>query len=316
MSEKKIIAVMGATGAQGGGLVNAILNDSNSEFKVRAITRNASSDKAKKLTEKGVELVIADSNDTESLKKAFEGAYGAFCVTNYWELYSPEKEMEQAKNLANAVKEAGVKHVIWSTLEDTRKWIPVEDNRMPTLMEKYKVPHFDSKGEADKFFEEANVPVTYLVASFYWENMIYFGLNPKKGPDGKLALTLPMGNKKLAGVASEDIGKTAYGIFKAGDKYIGSYIGVAGDHLTITEMADKMSKALDKEIVYNEISPDTFRSFGFPGADDMGNMFQHHRDFQKDYLDIRNIDVCKSLNPELQSFDTWLSKNKERIPLE
>ncbi len=316
MSNKKIIAVIGATGAQGGSLVRAILNDPSSNFIPRAITRNAGSDKAKEIAQKGVEVVSADLDDSESLKKAFDGAYGAFCVTNYWELLSPEKEKAQVKNMALAAKDAGLKHIIWSTLEDTKKWIPLSDDRMPTLMEKYKVPHFDGKGESDKYFEEAGVPTTYLIASFYWENLIYFGLGPKKGPDGKLALTYPMGDKKLGGVSAEDIGKTAYGIFKAGEKYIGKRVGVAGEHLTIKEMAEKLSKALGKEVVYNEVSPDTFRSFGFPGADDIGNMFQHHRDFQKDYLEIRNIDICRSLNPELKNFDMWLKENKDRIPLE
>jgi uncharacterized protein YbjT (DUF2867 family) len=316
MSDKKVITVLGATGAQGGGLVNAILNDPSGDFVPRAITRNAGSDKAKALANKGVEVVTADADDIESLKKAFKGAYGAFCVTNYWEYFSPEREMSQVKNMVIAAKDAKLKHVIWSTLEDSRKWIPLNDDRMPTLMEKYKVPHFDGKGESDKFFEEAGVPTTYLVASFYWENMIYFGSGPKKGPDGKLALTFPMADKKLAGVAVDDIGKTAYGIFKAGDKYINKRVGVAGEHLTIKEMADKLSKALAQEVVYNEVSPDTYRSFGFPGADDAGNMFQFHADFQKDYLEVRNIDVCRSLNPDLKNFDKWLEENKDHIPLE
>jgi uncharacterized protein YbjT (DUF2867 family) len=316
MPDKKIIAVIGATGAQGGGLVRAILNDPNSDFIPRAVTRNINSDKAKELANKDIEIVTADLDNIESLKKAFNGAYGAFCVTNYWELLSPEKEKAQVKNMAFAAKDAGLKHVIWSTLEDTKKWIPLSDDRMPTLMEKYKIPHFEGKGESDKYFEEAGVPTTYLIASFYWENLIYFGLGPKKGPDGKLALTYPMGDKKLAGVAAEDIGKTAYGILKSGNKYIGKKVGVAGEHLTIKEMAEKLSKALGKEVVYNEVSPDTFRSFGFPGADDVGNMFQHHRDFQKDYLEVRNIDICRSLNPELQNFNMWLAENKDRIPLE
>jgi uncharacterized protein YbjT (DUF2867 family) len=316
MSDKKVIAVLGATGAQGGGLVNAILNDQSGDFVPRAITRNAGSDNAKELANRGVEVVTADADDIESLMKAFKGAYGTFCVTNYWEYFSPEREISQVKNMALAAKDAELKHVIWSTLEDSRKWIPLDDDRMPTLMKKYKVPHFDGKGESDKFFEEAGVPTTYLVASFYWENLIYFGQGPKKGPDGKLALTYPMADKKLAGVAVEDIGKTAYGIFKAGDKYIGKRVGVAGEHLTINQMADKLGKALGKEIVYNEVSPDTYRGFGFPGADDMGNMFQFHTDFQKDYLEVRDIDVCRSLNPNLKNFDKWLEENKDHIPLE
>ena len=148
MSEKKIIAVVGATGAQGSGLVRAIMNDPSGGFTARALTRDVNSDKAKALTDLGAEVVAADVNDAESLKQAFKGAYGAFCITFFWEHFSPEKEKEHARAMADAASDAGVQHVIWSTLEDTRKWIPLNDDSMPTLMEKYKVPHFDAKGEA------------------------------------------------------------------------------------------------------------------------------------------------------------------------
>ena len=130
---------------------------------------------------------------------AFAGAYGAFLLTNFWEHFSPERELTQARNMAQAVKAAGVQHVIWSTLEDTRKWVPLEDNRMPTLMGKYKVPHFDAKGEADEIFRQLGVPTTFLLTAFYWDNFIYFGAGPQRGPDGTLALTFPMDDKRLPG---------------------------------------------------------------------------------------------------------------------
>ena len=148
-------------------MVRAILGDKDSQFSVRALTRNANSDKAKELASMGAEVVQADVDDVESLKQAFTGAYGAFCVTFFWEHFSPEKEGAQVKAMAQAAKAAGLQHVIWSTLEDTRKWIPLSDDRMPTLMDKYKVPHFDAKGESDKVFEESGVPTTYLLTSFY-----------------------------------------------------------------------------------------------------------------------------------------------------
>ncbi|MBI3804123.1 MAG: NmrA/HSCARG family protein [Nitrospirae bacterium] len=316
MADKKIIAVVGATGAQGGGLVRAILNDKSGAFAARAITRNVNSDKAKALAQQGVEVVAADIDDVESLKKAFNGAYGAFCVTNFWEHFSAEKEVTQAKNMAEAAKQAGVQHVIWSTLEDTRKWVPLSDNRMPTLHGKYKVPHFDGKGEADPLFSKAGAPTTLLLTSFYWDNLIYFGMGPKKGPDGKLALTMPMGDKKLPGIAAEDIGKCALGIFKKGREYIGKTVGIAGEHLTGAQMAASLTKALGQAVRYNDVPPEVYRSFGFPGADDLGNMFQFKRDFNDDFCRARNLDVARSLNPSLQTFDQWLAQNKSRIPLE
>jgi len=312
---KKVIAVVGATGAQGGGLVRAILNDKNGPFTARAITRNADSDKAKALADAGAEVVTADLDDVKSLKKAFEGAHAAYCVTNFWEHFKPEKEISQARNMAQAAKDAGVKHVIWSTLEDTRQSIPLSDDRMPTLMGKYKVPHFDGKGEANAVFTELGVPTTFLLTSFYWDNFIHFGMGPKKGADGKLAITLPMGSRKLAGIAAEDIGKTAYAIFEDGDEMIGKTVGIAGGHLTGEQMAKSLSKALGQTVIYNAVSPAAFRAFGFPGADDLGNMFQFNSEFEQDCCDARNISETKSLNPELQTFDRWLGENKSRIPL-
>ncbi|MBI3698702.1 MAG: NmrA family NAD(P)-binding protein [Acidobacteria bacterium] len=168
MAEKKIIAVVGATGAQGGGLVRAILKDGSSGLTARALTRDVNSDKAKELGSLGAEVVAADVYDVESLKRSFQGAYGAFCVTFFWAHFSPEKELAGATAMARAAKHAGVEHVIWSTLEDTRKWVPLSDNRMPTLIGKYKVLHFDSKGEADRVFTELGLPATFLLTSFYW----------------------------------------------------------------------------------------------------------------------------------------------------
>ncbi len=316
MAEKKIIAVAGATGAQGGGLVRAIQSDPGSPFRARALTRDTSSDKAKILASLGAEVVQADVDDTESLKKAFDGAYGAYCVTFYWAHSSPEREVANGFNLARATKAAGLRHVIWSTLEDTRNWVPLGDRRMPTLMGKYKVPHFDAKGEADHAFTDLGVPTTFLLASFYWDNFIYFGSGPKKGPDGRLALTLPIGGAKMAGVAAEDIGAVAYGIFKNGSELVGRRIGVAGEHLTGAEMAASLTKALGQPVVFNDVPPDVYRGFGFPGADDLGNMFQFYRDFEKVCNDTRDVARSRSLHPGLQSFDTWLSRNKSRIPLE
>jgi uncharacterized protein YbjT (DUF2867 family) len=315
MAERKIIAVLGATGAQGGGLVRAILSDPKGGFGARALTRDVNSDKAKALAKLGAEVVAADVDDLESLKRAFEGAYGAFCVTFFWAHFSPEKELAEAANMAQAAKQAGIEHVIWSTLEDTRKWVPLSDNRMPTLMGKYKVPHLDAKGEANHLFTDLGLPVTFLQTSFYWDNFIYFGMGPKKGPDGKLALTMPMGDKKLPGIAAEDIGRCAYGIFKRGREFIDKTVSIAGEHLTGAQMAAALTKALGQEVRYNDVPPEVYRSFGFPGAEDLGNMFQFKRDFNEYFCGVRNLDVARGLNPALQSFDAWLAQNKTHIPL-
>ena len=313
MADKKTIAVFGATGAQGGGLVRAILSDPQGDFVARAITRNVNSAKARELGKQGAELVTADIDDPAAVKEALEGAYGAFCVTFFWEHFSPEREMAEAQAMAEAAKLAGLKHVIWSMLEDTRNWVPLTDSRMPTLKGKYKVPHFDGKGEAAHFFKDFTVPTTNLLTSFYWDNFINFGMGPRRGPGGALAITLPMDDKKLPCIAAEDIGKCSYGIFQRGAELIGRTVGIAGEHLTGAEIAAGFSELMGQEVRYNAVSPETYRGLGFPGADDIGNMFQFKRDFNEYFCGIRDVAFSKSLNPELQDFKTWLKNNKDAI---
>ena len=314
MAEEKIIAVAGATGGQGGSLVRAILADSDGGYRPRALTRDPSSDKARALSDAGAEVVAADIDDAENLRAAFEGAHGAFCVTFFWEHFSPEQEKRQARSMADAARSCGLEHVIWSTLEDTRDWIPLDDDRMPTLMEQYKVPHFDAKGEADQFF--ADLPATCMRTSFYWDNLIGFGMGPKRGEDGTLTFSLPMGDRKLPGIAVADIGRCAYGLFKTEEDFHGKTVGVAGDHLTGAQMAEALSRALGEEVGYSAVPFDVYRGLGFPGAEDLGNMFQFKHDFEEVFCSHRDLQLARSINPDLQSFDTWLAANKEQIPLE
>ena len=314
MAANKIIAVTGATGAQGGGLVRAILEDPDGGFAARAITRDPGSDKAKALADAGAEVVQADMDDAATLRAAFAGAHGAYCVTNFWEHFSAEREMAQARNLAEAAKSAGVAHVIWSTLEDTRRFMELDDDRMPTLQGKYKVPHFDSKGESDGFFEELRVPTTYLLTCGYWENFISFGWEPQRLPDGDLGLVIPLGERRLSGIAVGDIGRCALGIFREGPRLVGERVGIAGEHLTGEQLAAGLSKALGEEVKYAPLSFDAYRALGFPGADDVGNMFQFYHDFEKEFIEARDVAVARRLNPELLTFSEWLEANGDRIP--
>ncbi len=315
MPAKQTIAVVGATGAQGGGLARAILEDASGEFGVRAITRKPDSAKARALAEQGAEVVRADLDDLESLVRAFDGAHGAFCVTNFWEHGSPDRELAQAEHMAEAARRAGLEHVIWSTLEDSREDVPLEDERMPTLMERYKVPHYDAKGEADRFFVEREVPTTYYRTSFYWDNMIHFGMGPKTQPDGTVTLALPLGASRLPGIAVADIGKCAYGVFRRGQTFVGKTIGVAGGFLTGADMAAGLSKALGREVTYVDVPPEQFRALGFPGAEDLGNMFHWQRDFADAYCGRRSIDLARELDPELQSYTTWLERHRHEIEI-
>jgi uncharacterized protein YbjT (DUF2867 family) len=313
MADRKIVAVVGATGAQGGGLARAILAEPGSGFAVRAVTRDPRADRARALADRGAEVVAADVHDPASLRAAFAGAHGAFCVTFFWAHMSPEKELAEARALADAARAAGVRHVVWSTLEDTRVLVPLDDARMPTLQGKYKVPHFDAKGEADRFF--ADLPTTFLLTSFYWDNFVHFGMGPKRGPDGKLAITMPLGAAKLPGIAAEDIGRCALGVFRRGAELVGKRVGIAGEHLSGEEMASALGRALREPVRFQDVPPEVYRGFGFPGADDLGNMFQYKREFERQFRAARDPAVARSLNPALQTFDAWLAENAARIPL-
>lgn len=325
MAAKKILAIIGATGNQGGGLVRAILNDKNGGWAVRAITRRPDSSSARALAEAGAEVVSADSDDRASLERAFAGAYGAFCVTNFWEIFSPEREIAQATNMAYAAKAARLEHVVWSTLEDVRRWVKMDDPRYPTQMGKYKVPHTDAKGEADQAFRTADVPTTFLLTSYFWENFNYPRHALVRGPDGNLNLALPLGSTPLPGIGSEDIGRSAYGIFQRRSEFVGKTIGVASDHLTGTEMAEKLSRALDEHVRYGAVPTDLYRKLsalaweelrqktGFAGGEDLANSFQFSAEFSEDYRRSRDVAYTRTLNPELETFDQWLARNKTAI---
>jgi uncharacterized protein YbjT (DUF2867 family) len=314
MSSKKTIVVLGATGAQGGGLARALLRDTSEEFAVRAVTRDAGSTAARELAALGADVVEADIDDEDRVREVLQGAYGAFLVTFYWAHLSPQRELKQIAVLARAAKAAGVQHVIWSTLEDTRLKVPVDDDRMPTLHGHFNVPHFDVKGESNHWFTDLGIPTTFLHTGFHWENFINIGLGPVRDENGAAILTLPIGSGRLPSIASEDIGKSALGIFRRGEELIGQSVGVAGGHVSGEEFAVELSVALQEPVTYRPLDFSQFRALGFPGAEDMGNMFQYNIEFEESYRKLRDLDFTRSVNPEVQSFSEWVIANKDRIP--
>ncbi|HLT90136.1 MAG TPA: NmrA/HSCARG family protein [Woeseiaceae bacterium] len=315
MTDGKIIAIVGATGAQGGGLARAILADPAGGFAVRALTRNPDSAAARALAAQGAEVVQVDLDDAASVRRAFQGAWGAFCVTNFWEHFSAEREEAQAAHMAGAAADAGLAHVVWSTLEDVRRFVPLSDPAIPTLQGRYKVPHFDGKGASDRHFTERGVPTTFVLASYYWDNLVHLGAGPQRGKDGNLVFALPMADRRLAGIAAEDIGKCAYGVLRRGPALAGRRIGLAGEHLTGEEMAAALGRALGEPVAYRPLSYDEFQALGFPGADDLANMFRFFCAFEEPFLGARPVHTARELNPELQSFEAWLGTNASRIPI-
>ncbi|MGN9788510.1 NmrA/HSCARG family protein [Nonomuraea sp. ZG12] len=322
MTEKKIIAVVGATGSQGGGLVRAILDDWNGPFTARALTRNPDSATAKDLAARGAEVVRVDLDDEASLRAAFEGAYGAFVVTNYREQLTDEQaaarsraqmELDQAANAARAAKAAGLKHVVWSTLEDTRPHFAFLGSEPPTIGDGYKVPHLDAKNEANSYFTAVGVPTTFLETSFFYEMFIYAGLSPHRDPDGMATLTLPMGDSVMALVAAEDIGRTAYGIFRAGARFVGRTVGLAGTHATGDQLAELFAKVLGKPVAYRPMTHDQLRAAGFPDAEELGNMFQFFTEAADTFVGNRDLNLIRTINPQLQPLEDWLIKHRGQL---
>lgn len=312
MSAKPVIAVIGATGAQGGGLARAILADPARQFTLRAITRKPDSPAATALADAGAEIAQGDLDDPATLARAFAGAQGLFAVTNFWEHLSPERELSQAGHIAAAARAAGVGHVIWSTLEDTRRDVPLDDPRMPTLMGRYKVPHFDAKGEADALFD--GLPTTFLLTSFYWDNLIHFGMGPQRGEDGVLRFVLPMGDHKLPGIAAADIGSCALGVFRLGRAAVGRRVGIAGEHLTGAEMAAALADGLGEPVWHVAMSFADYAALGFPGADDLANMFHYKHDFNAAFCAARPVAESRALHPGLMNFRQWLARHLSAFP--
>jgi uncharacterized protein YbjT (DUF2867 family) len=314
MKNAPVIAVFGATGAQGGGLARAILADPKRAFRVRAITRRPESPAAHALAQAGAQIVAADLDDPPSVRRALEGAQGAFCVTDAFEHGSPERELAQAEAMAEAVARASVAHVVWSTLEDTRDFVALGGGAMPVLDGRYNVPHFDAKGEANRFFVDRRVPTTLLYTSFQWDNLIRYGMAPRRNGDGRLVFPLPLGNRRLPGIAAEDIGRCAFAIFARGEALVGKAIGIAGEHLTGEQMAEQLGLALGEPVRYEAVAPAQVRAPDAVRAGQFAAMFRFVHDFERVHCDARSVACARELNPRLQTFAAWLAAHRHRIP--
>ncbi|MBL8344136.1 MAG: NmrA family NAD(P)-binding protein [Rubrivivax sp.] len=309
-----LIAVLGATGAQGGGTVRALLE--GGRFAVRALTRQPEGAAAQALRHAGAEVVHADLDDPATLRAAFAGAQGLFAVTPYWTHHSPEREFDQARHIAEAAAAAEVPHVVWSTQEDTRRWVPLEDERLPTLRGRWKVPHCDAKGAANTLFRERGVPTTLLTPSFFWENLIRYGMQPQRAADGRLIFMLPMGPLPLPGMAVADVGHIARAIFERPQRWIGKSLGVAGAHVDGVRMAAALARTLGEPVQHHSPRFAEVAALPFPGAAEMANMFRFLHDFNDEVRAMRPVAATRELHPGLLDFDAWLTLHGHRLPLE
>jgi uncharacterized protein YbjT (DUF2867 family) len=291
MAAQGRILVTGATGGQGGGVARHLLADGS--FSVRCLTRNPDTEKAQAMREAGAEVVQGDLDDPKSLLSALQGCRGVFGVTNFWEHFN--REYEQGRTLIDAVVAANVDQFILSTLPHARKISGGE----------LEVPHFDIKAQLEQYARAHKPGSIFVHLAFYFEN--FLTSPPGRQEDGTFAFGFPQGDTPLAGVAVEDAGGVVAALFNRAAEFQGQTVGIVGDELTGDQYAAAMTRALGRPVVYNHIPREEFASFGFPGADDLANMF----DFYSRFVPTRQADIeqCRRLYPGMQTFEAWLQAN-------
>ncbi|XP_078673669.1 nmrA-like family domain-containing protein 1 isoform X1 [Branchiostoma floridae x Branchiostoma belcheri] len=288
----KVIAVFGATGAQGGGVANALLEDT--DFEVRVVTRNASSDKARALQERGADVVQANYDDPGTLGPAMQGAYGAFVVINYWEHRDFHRAVMQGKAVADAAKSADVQHVVFSTLEHVQK------------IAGFPCQHFDSKALVDEYMTLLNLPVTFVKYPFFYENYLK-ARKILKLEDGTYEIGYPMEGASLDGGSVADLGFAIRAIFKNRGQWLRRSVGFSADKLTIQQHAEILSKHLAPKVFKaTEMTAEQFCKLGFPGAEDLGNGFK----FCRIHASARSGELTRQLYPAVRNFDTWVADHK------
>jgi uncharacterized protein YbjT (DUF2867 family) len=296
MTTRNTILVIGATGAQGGSVARALL--ARKQFNVRALTRKPDSDAAQALRALGAEIVKGDLDDRASLEAALRGVYGVYGVTNFWEHF--DREEVHGTNLVEAVAAANVKHFVFSTLPPIAK---ETEGRL-------RSPHFDIKAEHEEHARRLGIPSTFIHVPFYYENFLYF-FPPRAAGDGTYQIAFPQGATPLAAMSVEDVGAVAASIFEQPEAYIGKTVKLAGDEIPAKEYAAAMGHAAGVEVRYAYMPRAAFAALGFPGAEDLADMFEYYR------LHIpsraRDIESTRTLNPELQDFDAWVTRNAARL---
>ncbi|MEP0829443.1 MAG: NmrA/HSCARG family protein [bacterium] len=293
--DKRTILVTGATGWQGGSVARFLLKDG--KFSVRALTRKPDSETARELSKMGVEIFKGNLSDINLIRPAVKDCYGVFGVTNFWEHF--DKEYEHGMNLLRAVKEAGVKHYVFSSLPHPKSF----GYNNP-------VPHFEIKAQVEEAIRKEGIPATFIHVAFYYENFLFFVM-PQKNGDGSFSYGFPQGDTLLAGTSAGDVGGVVTQIFNRPEEYMGRTVGVVGDDLKAADYIEIMSRHVGKKIVFNHIPREVFAKFEFPGAEDVANMFDMNRlhipNRQKD------IEESRRLYPGMKRFETWVMENKGKL---
>ena len=292
-NDTKLIAVIGATGQQGGGVLRAL--QASGQFKVRALTRNPG--KHRELAE---EVVEADLGKPETLKAAFAGAHGVFLVTNFQE--AGTDELQQATAAIRAAKDAGVKHFIWSTLPDVQA----------ISGGKFHVPHFTGKAKIDRLVKDGGFEnYTFVIAPFYYQNLAG-AIGPHKQADGSMGWALPL-DPTLRVIHVGDInelGDVVAGAFAHPDEAgNGQYLPLVGDFMSFSEIVETLNRQ-GHNFSYNQVSKESFAG-AFPGANEIAEMFSYWE--AHTYLGSDSSDQIALANKiagrDPTRFSTWAREN-------
>jgi uncharacterized protein YbjT (DUF2867 family) len=297
---KQTIAVVGGTGAQGGGVVDALL--ASGQFAVRVVSRNPASKSAETLEKRGVRVVKGDLLAPSSLRAAFEGAHGAFLVTNFWDPTQMPKETEIGKAAVKEARAAGVQHFIWSTLPDAEK---LTGGRL-------KLPHFTGKARVDAAVEAANFPRhTFVQAPFYFQNFLGM-LAPQPLPSGGRGWAVPMDPAARVMHAGDvnDVGRAVAAAFAAGEKLPnGSYLAVCGGVYSWNDFVSTLNAQGD-DVQVQKVPAEVYDTF-FPGAPELRETFQYFE--QCTYFGPEResrIAAAKALCPDgFIGFSDWATRN-------
>jgi len=294
----KTIVVFGSTGAQGGSVVDFLLKDGS--WKVRGVTRDTESDKAKALAKRGVEMVKADVSDKASFQKGkgvFDGAWGAFVVTNFWDKSSMGKELEQGKALVDAAADCKVECLQYASLVNVEK----ESGN------KYKVPHFTDKAKVEEYIRTKNFKYTaFIAAAFYYQNMQTF-FAPKE-EDGVLVFTLPA-TSNITAFDVNDIGGVSAAAFKKPESVNHMFVPCSADHFSPAEFVELVGKVTGKKTKLNSLTFEQYAGLGFPGAEELAEMFRWFN--AQTYYGLKaKRELGLRLYPQLKTMKQWLEETK------
>ncbi|KAK3903310.1 NmrA-like family domain-containing protein 1 [Staphylotrichum tortipilum] len=267
----KLITVFGATGNQGGSVIKHILADAvlSKEFKIRGITRDTSKPAAQALAQKGVELKSANLDSKSSVVEAVAGSHTVFLVTNYWESKDAAKELSQGKNVADAAKEGGVSHIIFSSL------LNVTETSRGRLTH---VPHFDAKADIEQYIRGTGVPSTFVLPGYFMSNFTHM-LRPKE--DGSLTLAFPVSSQAKFPLldAAGDYGKFVKAAIKHSASLNGKRVYAASDYYTPERILADVEEVTGKKTAYVQLTPEQYKA-ALPAAT-ADEMLENHLFIEK-----------------------------------